>query len=552
MTSTPRVADLLAQHLARHTRFAFGVPGGEVLTFVDALDQAGVRFVLCRHEASAGFAAEAAQRVGGGIGLLVATLGPGAANTVLPALNAAQARRPLVIVTGCIAAHDEGTYTHQIVDHRRLLEPVVKASFRVSAKNAAAIVERALTLAMEGTPGPVHLDLPTDVADTRLDALGREGRPLASVATTTIAATTDQRPARASARSSARIQRSLRNELRGARRVVVLAGLEMLDADEPSPLRGIAASGVPVLTTYEAKGLVDEHHEASLGAFGLSPRADATILPWLREADFVVLAGYDPIEVRTSWREPFGPDASVVELTRREGGHGMYHATHRLVGDPTVTLASLFDEVPPTRRWLDEARPLRTALDESFAAREPFEPSAIVRVLEETIPDDAWWTVDTGAHRIVLSQVLRMRRPRLIQSSGLSTMACALPFAIGAKLASPSTPVVAVLGDGGFEMAMGELVTARELGLALTIVLLDDRSLALIEAKQRQRGLPNVGVDYVDPGPDHAALARACGARGLTASTPDELRAAVHVALASDRPTLIHVRLPRGSYDDRM
>ncbi len=540
-----RVADVLARRLALHTRLAFGVPGGEILTFLDALDRAGVRFVLTRHEASAGFAARAAQRVDGGVGLLVATLGPGVANTVLPALDAQQARRPLVVVTGCVQGDAEGTYTHQIVDHRRLLEPVVKASFRVTADHADTLVRRAIALARDGVPGPVHLDLPTDVAErlvdvpTRLvDALDRRDPSLrASRIDTAILA------------SPAPFDR-LRGQLRSARRPLLILGLEALDADVALLRRTVARAGVPVLTTYDAKGLVDEHEPHALGAFGLSPSADRSLLPWIRDADFVVLCGYDPVEVRASWRMPFGEGATVVELTRAEALHGMHVATHTLVGDPARLLESLFAEVPPSRPWVDDSQPLRAALVDTFAPTVPRSPCAIAKVLEEEVPSDAWWTLDTGAHRIVLSQALRLRAPRLIQSSGLSTMACAIPFAIGAALASPGAPLVAIVGDGGLEMAMGELCTLAERALPVVVVVLDDRSLALIELKQRQRGLTNLGVDFVDSAPDHAAVARACGLDAFTADDEDALRVALRIAFASRRPSLVHVRLPRRAYDE--
>ena len=127
-----------------------------------------------------------------------------------------------------------------------------------------------------------------------------------------------------------------------------------------------------------------------------------------------------------------------------------------------------------------------------------FEPReiAVVHTLRRAIPEDAVVTVDTGAHRIVLSQAWTCSTPRtLLQSAGLCTMGYALPTAIGRKLAEPGRPVVAVVGDGGIDMTLGELLTARDLGVPVVVVVIDDASLALIEMKQRAEGLPNAGVD---------------------------------------------------------
>lgn len=543
MNEQIRVADVIAQRLARFTRFAFGVPGGEVLTMIDALRAADVRFVVARQESAAGFMAEGIQRVSGGAGLLVATIGPGVANTINIASHAQQARRPMIILTGCVDAADADSYTHQVFDHQAVLRPLVKGSFRIAAATAAEVIDRALLLAVEGSPGPVHVEIPVSVADQLV-----EPRPI--VETTLPTARPDAIGV-------------LRDALRNAERPLLLGGLELLGGYEP-PGRAsdvlhlvVESYAMPVLTTYEAKGVLDEHHSCSLGGVGLSPKADAIALPLVRSADVVVLAGYDPVEVRHGWRHAFHPDALVIECTRRAAQHGMHSAQYVLQGDPASTLEALFEGLERKSLWPGAAT-ARAALGEAFTADATWGPSGIFGALEEMLAPDTWLAVDTGAHRILLCQQWRFRRPgRLIQSNGTSTMACALPFAIGAKLAAPDEPVACIVGDGGFEMGLGELGTLRDLGLSMPIFVIDDRSLALIEKKQRARELANVGVDFGTdgrdfPGTDYAAIAEAFGGHGVRVESLDALRRETEASFNRAGFTLIHCPIDRRAYDGRI
>ena len=163
--ASTNAADIIARRLYEAgCRYAFGIPGGEVLTLIDALDRAGLRFVLTKHENSAGFMAEGIYQRTGAPGVLVATLGPGAANAVNVVANAEQDRVPLIFMTGCIDAEEADSYTHQVIDHAALFGPITKASFRMNAGNAALLIDKAVSIALEDRPGPVHIDLPISIA----------------------------------------------------------------------------------------------------------------------------------------------------------------------------------------------------------------------------------------------------------------------------------------------------------------------------------------------------------------------------------------------------
>ena len=195
---------------------------------------------------------------------------------------------------------------------------------------------------------------------------------------------------------------------------------------------------------------------------------------------------------------------------------------------------------------------VKTALANAFPHDDTWGPAAVIAEARAALPANTQASVDSGAHRILLSQMWGCPYPRaLIQSSGLCTMGCAVPMAMGLALADPDRPAESFVGDGGFLMVAGELTTAAEIGIKPIIIVFVDASLALIELKQRQRQLKNVAVDY--PGKhDIAAISRAMGGAGVAVRSRPELRAAIEAALVADTFTVIAAEIDRGGYDGRI
>jgi acetolactate synthase-1/2/3 large subunit len=518
-------------------RYAFGMPGGEVLRLMRALEEAGIAFHLAKHETPAGFMAEGAYHMTGAPAVLLATLGPGVTNAVNAVANALQDRVPVIFITGCVDPIDQEGYTHQVFDHGRFLAPVVKGSFTLVDGAVETIAEKALRLATEGRPGPVHIDVPISVA-------GRE-QPAAPAV----------RPPRLApmAPASGPELEAARAAFANAEKPLIVAGMEVLHQGAEGALGALVEGhGLPLVTTYKAKGLVDESHPLVLGGAGLSPLADEVLLPLVAEADFVLLAGYDPIEMRHGWKRPWDPArATVVELTGAPNYHGMHQAGLSLVGSIAHGLDALSAGVETKTRWAGgEIAEARQALAERFPLDEDWGPAAVVDEVRRALPPEGVASVDSGAHRILLSQAWRCPAPRrLLQSSGFCTMGPALPLAIGAKLAAPERPVVAFTGDAGLEMVLGELATLRDLALPVTVVVFVDASLALIELKQRRQGDPNLGVDF--GATDFPAVARALGGHGVAVQNRAALRAALEESFAAEGFTLIAAEIGPQAYDGR-
>ena len=532
-----RVADLVARTLkAAGVTHAFGMPGGEVITLLDALERADIRFVLARNETSAAMMAAGCCAGTGAPGLLVTTLGPGLANAVNGIADAWQERTPLIVITGVVERGLRGRYTHQVVDHSALLAPLVKASFEIEAQAPEAVVARAIRLATTAPCGPVHLDLSPAVAAERVaDAHASPVRVAQLTANAQDPAIVD-----------------LRQRLAKAERPLIIAGYEAARGGASTILGAIAQQhGVPIVTTYKAKGVVDENHPASLGAAGLSPLADEILLPLVRRADLVLLAGYDPIEMRPGWLQPVQDSARLVEI----GGpadHGMHESSLRIDGPVAACLEALFTTHAPRRIWRDgEVAAARAALQRAFAAPAAWGPHAVFKALQEFAATDSLVTVDSGAHRILLSQQWRARRPlEMLQSAGWCTMGSALPLAIGAKLARPEREVIAVVGDGGFEMTMGECGTLRDQALPVIVVVLQDEGLELIALKQDQSQLERRGVAM---GPTrYAQIAEAFGGAGAEVSNVAELRAALAQARERSCFSVIACRIEPRAYVGRI
>lgn len=532
-----RAADILARRLYEAgCRFAFGMPGGEVLTLLDALERAGIRFILAKHENAAGFMAEATWHSTGAPGILLGTVGPGILNAVNVVANAEQDRVPLIAIAGCVDPAERLTYSHQVLDHTKVFDPICKAVFTLTDKAPGEAADKAVLAALSPRPGPVFIDVPITVAEAECGDGYALRHPV---------------PAPVVPADGPDLERA-RAMLVEARQPLMIAGFDAVcDGAGDAVRRFCETLNVPLITTYKAKGLLAEDHPNAIGCAALSPSADALVKPLLARADLILLAGYDPIEMRVGWRNLWDPArTSVIEIAARPNDQYMHQATVSFVADTGNTLDRLAEGMTGGATWPDdEPAELRQSLRRSNGATEDWGPGAIAATVRDALPREAVATVDSGAHRIVLSQVYRCFEPRsLLQSMGLCTMGCALPLAIGSKIADPARPVVAFTGDGGLMMVLGELSTLADYRLPVPVIVFADRSLALIELKQRGMQLGNAGVDFAG-GYDYAALATAFGGNCATVRDRAALTVAVKDALSAETFTLIVCELDRRSYD---
>jgi len=533
-------ADIIAAKLhAAGCRHAFGIPGGEVLALMDSLDKAGLRFVLVKHENAGGFMAEGGWHADGAPGVLLATLGPGVANAINVVANAWQDRVPLIFLTGCVDAADAETYTHQVFDHQQLLRPIVKASFSARLGALNAMMDKALAVALDGQPGPVHIDVPIRVAEGETDE--------------TWTPDVQSMPALGVPAEDANLGWA-RQLFEKAERPIAIAGVDAVNEGAgPAITEFCRTHRIPLVTSYKGKGLLDENDPLSLGGAGLSPKADDLLLPLIRQSDCILLLGYDPIEMRINWRDPWPKDAPVIDITPVLRTHGMHGVEVTLRGSVKKTLPLLAkNRSPDSRSWgSGEPDTVRQTLASAFAPEpEGWGPGVAFHVLRDVMPDETVVTADSGAHRILVSQIWSCPNPRgMLQSSALCTMGCAVPLAMGYRLVDGKAPVLAFVGDAGLEMCLGELSTLRDLGLPVIICVMVDTSLALIELKQRKSQRPNVGVDFGET--DFPAVAKAYGGEGVWIENAEDLKREAERALERPGFTILACRISNRAYDGK-
>ncbi len=530
--------DIIAKRLHdAGCRSAFGIPGGEVLAIMDALERVGIRVILTKHENCAGFMAEGVHHFDGAPAILVATIGPGIANAANVIANAHQDRIPMIALTGCVPAAQAHTYTHQVFDHVKLAEPITKAAFRVEQGAVAIIADKAVAIATEGRPGPVLLDVPIDVQTVEEPAISVPNR----------AGLSPMAPAEGKDLDTAR------RWIAEAERPLLIAGIDALNQSGQAGVAEFCQSlSIPLITSYKAKGIIPENDPLCLGGAGLSPKADKHLLPLIGDSDLIILAGYDPIEMRTGWQNPWPADARVIDISSVSNTHYMHQAALNFVGNVAAALALMRNGLTSDASWPDGA-PVRTreALRAGHNLNEDWGPGAVIDECRKGFPSNTIATADSGAHRILLSQAWDCYEPRgLLQSSALCTMGCAVPLAMGRKLAEPERPVVAFVGDAGLEMFLGELATIRDLKLCVPIVVFVDGSLALIELKQRGSQLPNLAVDFGET--DFPAVAKALGGEGAWCRDRSSLAGEIEAAQGCDTFTLISAAIGAKAYDGRI
>ncbi len=538
-TSASRVADIVAGTFhAFGIRHAYGIPGGEVLTLIDALGRSGIRFVLCRHETPAALMAAGTSTLTGAPGLLVTTVGPGLANAVNAIADAVQERVPLIVVSGIVDHDIRHRFTHQVLNQPTLLRGLVKGSFEIEGVGAGAVVARAIELATTPPFGPVHLDLAPGTAREPAGTGDGIRRPAQTVWPT-------------AHRDDAAVSK-LADVLDTSQRPLVVAGFEAARDGAGAAVQALCQRlQAPLITTYKAKGLVDETQEICLGGAGLSPLADQSLLKVVRAADVVLLAGYDPIEMRQGWLEPFDSQQTIVEICAHPYDHAMHRCDHRLLGPIADSVDALAQAVGPGQgRWRQgEPETARKCLLDAFSSPQDWGPHAVIETLQDVLDGDAIVTVDSGAHRILLSQKYKVRRPLgLLQSAGFCTMGVAVPLAAGAKAAAPQQTIVAVVGDGGLEMGLGELATLRDEGLNIVVVVIQDESLALIELKQKNMEYERSGVRLGKT--RFEDVAAALGGYGLRVAARDAFAEELALAVGREQFSVIVCQVQASDYVD--
>jgi acetolactate synthase-1/2/3 large subunit len=518
-------ADVVAATLAQAgIEYIFGVPGSlSSVELIEAASKQNIRYVLCSNESSAAVMAGVYGVMKHRPGVVSTGVGPGAAAAVHGTVQLMLERAPTLILTDRYTEPEYRRLPRQRVDQPALYGSITKGSFTLSTLDTVRTLERAIDLAMTGRQGPVHVDLPYDMM-------------LAEASEADLPARGETRRFMAPAGDGNEGLAALTAAIEGATRPALVVGLQVNRAGEAAEaefVRFAEKLGVPVMATLSAKGTLPENHALAAGTFRGVPSERAL----LDQADLLLLVGVDPIEIfNSSWAY----EAPVAVLDEVPYTEGPYRPAIEVVAGLESSLRGLAAAVTTHSGWnredVDAYNQRRDAALHPTGAG--LMPAAVIRIARERLPDDGILTVDAGQHKVVTSDLWETRRVRgFHSSSGLGSMAVSIPAALGAKLVEPQTPVVCLVGDGGFLMRAGDLETAVREDLPIVIVVFNDRWLNMIKLQQDRRGARRLGTAFGES--DFAAVAKGLGFESVRVDSEAALDSAMQQAIASGRPWLI-------------
>lgn len=488
----------------------FGIPGEENLDFVESLRTSKIELVLTRHEQAAAFMAATQGRLTGKPGVCLSTLGPGALNLTTGAAYAHLGAMPMVMVTGQKAIKSARQARFQIVDIVAAMRPLTKmARTIVSAASIPAIVRDAFRVSSEERPGPVHIELPEDIAAEEANAPLVPPHPI-------------DRPVA----SALALERAAEMLLQ-ARCPIVMIGAAGNRPRLVEPLSEfVRRTRIPFFNTQMGKGAVTGGSELYLGTAALSERD--YVHDAIDRADLIVAIGHDTVE-----KPPFlmgkvagGPRVLYVGYVSANVEQ-VFYPDAEVIGDIGETMTSLAErlegQLRPEPGLLDLRRKILARLnDRSESAAFPLTPQRIVRDVRKVVPEDGIVCLDNGMFKIWFARNYRTHVANtLLLDNALATMGAGLPSAIAAKLLYPRRRVLAVCGDGGFLMNSQELETTVRLKLDLVVLIIEDSAYGMIRWKQAVDGFSDFGMTFGNP--DFVAYAESYGARGHRINTAEEL-----------------------------
>ena len=534
----PTGAEMLIQALAHEgVDTIFGYPGGAVLHIYDELWRARDRIThyLVRHEQGAVHMAEGYARATGRVGVVLVTSGPGATNAVTGIANAYMDSTPIVVITGQVPKHLIGTDAFQEVDTVGITRPCVKHNYLVrEARDLPAIVREAFHLARSGRPGPVVIDIPKDVSAARANysRLDHVSFPFS-----TQLAHVDQDLAREAVRQIVK-----------AKRPVLYVGGGIVNSGAVDSLLSFAELlRLPVTPTLMGLGGFPSSHPLCLGMLGMHGTYAANMA--VAESDLLVALGVRFDDRVTGKLATFAPHARVIHVDIDPANIGKnVTPTLALTGDVGQVLnqfLSLAQSQSNERlaSWWDQIRQWQLSQPLRFSgSQNQIKPQTVIRELHRLTNGEALIATDVGQHQMWVAQFYPFARPRqLITSGGLGTMGFGLPAAMGAQLALPDQLVVAVVGDGGFQMTNQELATAVQYDLPVKVLIMNNGYLGMVRQWQEMFYDRTYSEVDISVAPDFVKLAEAYGAAGFRVKRPAELHEVMKAALKHKGVAVIDV-----------
>lgn len=526
-------ADLVVNHLEQQgVKQVFGIPGAKIDRVFDSLEDSSIKTIVVRHEANAAFMAGAVGRLTGKAGVALVTSGPGCANLVTGLATATSEGDPVVALGGAVKRADSQKITHQSMDTVSIFRPVTKFSAEVTASAALSeVLGNAFRTAEFGRPGAAFVSLPQDILNKPITshALTRQICPQSG------SAPRDEIIAAA-------------NLLNQAKNPILLLGLMASQPANSQAIRRLLRhSKIPVTSTYQAAGVVDQaHFDHFAGRVGLFNNQAGDKL--LQQADLIMTIGYSPVEYDPAlWNNGH---ATLIHMDILPAEiDAAYQPEKELLGDIAATVDALNELIngpiiltSQTQVILaDHARQRRDLANRaSHMSGFAIHPLRLVRAMQDIVNSDVTLCVDMGSFHIWIARYLYSFRSRqILMSNGQQTMGVALPWAIAAALVNPQQKVVSVSGDGGFMQSSMELETAVRLKSNLLHIIWVDNGYNMVEIQEQKKYHRPSGVSF---GPiDFKMYVESFGAAGFAVESADELTHKLHLAMDVQGPAVIAI-----------
>lgn len=523
----------------------FGYPGGQAIKIYDALyDSKQIHHVLARHEQGATHMADGYARATGKVGVVLVTSGPGATNTVTGIATAYMDSIPMVVITGQVTRGVIGTDSFQESDIVGITMPVVKHSFLLqSTDDLTRTFREAFYIASTGRPGPVLIDIPSDLSGAEMVFHYPDSVSLPSYKPTY--------------RGNARQVKQAAELIQKAERPLLYAGGGIVTSHACAELTELAERmQIPVVTTLMGKGAMRCSNPLNLGPVGMHGSKYANMA--VTECDLLIAVGARFSDRVTGKVSEFAPHAKVIHIDIDPAEIGkIINPVVPIVGDAKGVLAAINERLAKA-----DAQPIdRTWVDDVFSWRErwPFytsdfsdypnaiAPEVVLHKLSQKLdPEASIVTTEVGQHQMWAHQNIHREHARtFISSGGLGTMGFGFPAAIGAKIGCPESEVVCVAGDGSFQMNSQEMATAKINDVPVKVLIIDNRALGMVHQWQSLFYNKRYSFTELADNPDFVKLADAYGWRARRVEKPEDVDAALDEMLASKEPYLLDVMIPR-------
>ncbi len=528
------VSEAMVQSLLNEgVEVLFGYPGAAICPFYDALKKTPIRHILVRTEQNAGHAAGGYARISGKCGVCIATSGPGATNLISGIASAYMDSVPLVVITGQVDSHLLGRDVFQEVDTTGMVEPFIKHSYLLkNPADTCRVFKEAFYIARSGRPGPVLIDVPVDVQ---------------------LQETTFSYPEEVSIRSykpssyghKGQIRRAA-EAIRHADRPLLVAGGGVFSSGAQETLEELFwKARIPAVHTMMGIGALPSGYGLRLGMIGIHGGQAANLA--LSRADLLVLAGTRVGDRAIPSPELLARDKKVIhmDIDPAEIGKNI-PADIPVVGDLRLILGQLCEELSgESRAYPDWEREVLHYKDSAHALpheREKLDPRAVLRTLSDRMEPGSILAADVGQNQIWAVGSFNVLEGRFLTSGGMGTMGCAIPAAMGAKIACPEKQVIAVCGDGSFQMSMMELATLRQHRIPVKILVFANQRLGMVAEYQREYESGETAVS-LDGSPDFVKLAEAYGIPGRQIDREEEIAGALDALLEAEGSFLLEVRV---------